>query len=165
MKRLSLILGLIASSPRPADATEAAKSCPPTGSLIVVDTPTRSLHLCSRGVIVESFGVSLGKRGVGKRAEGDEKTPLGTYSLGKPRPSSRFGTFVPIGYPTKQQQKAGLTGRDVGLHGPERRLDWAGSANLWIDWTNGCVAVKSIEEIEKIAAWVSAEKVSHVLLR
>lgn len=119
----------------------------------------------SGGAPSASFAVSLGKGGTGKTREGDGKTPLGTYSLGRPRASKRFGTFVPIGYPTPDQRKRGLTGRDVGIHGPDRRFGWAGSVNSWVDWTDGCIAVSSDEEIFRIAEWVSSNKVKLARLR
>ncbi len=98
------------------------------------------------------YRVSLGSAGVDKRAQGDRRTPLGTYTLGAPRPSARWGTFIPIGYPTDEQRRRGFTGSDVGIHGPERRLRWLGPINAWLDWTAGCVAVPDDRALARVAA-------------
>jgi len=52
----------------------------------------------------------------------------------------------------------------VGIHGPKRGLRWAGRANIWINWTRGCVAVASDGIIGEIAAFVRAEKPTTVHL-
>ncbi len=86
------------------------------------------------------------------RRWGDRRTPLGTYTLGAPRPSARWGTFIPVGYPTDEQRRRGFTGSDVGIHGPERRLRWLGPINAWLDWTAGCVAVPDDQALARVAA-------------
>lgn len=145
-------------------AVTATEACAPSGDLVLVDTHTHALSLCSDGRALASFRVALGRGGVDKRREGDGRTPLGTYPLGAPRPSARFGTFVPIGYPDAEQRAQGLTGRDVGIHGPERRLAWLGGASTWVDWTAGCVATGTDDEIARVATFVR-ERRPRVLLR
>ena len=103
---------------------------------------------------VAEYRVALGRGGTGKHVQGDEKTPLGTYALGAPRPSSRFGTFIPVAYPTPEQQLQGFTGGDVGIHGPDRRFRWVGRATAWFDWTAGCIALGTDEEVLAVAAWM-----------
>jgi murein L,D-transpeptidase YafK len=127
-------------------------SSPPTQ--VIVLTQHHVLLLCENGQPVARFWVALGSGGIGKRSQGDRKTPLGTYSLGEPRPSTRFGTFIPFDYPTAGQRFQGFTGRNVGIHGPDRRLQWAGRANTRLDWTAGCIALSSDQEVEKVASWV-----------
>ena len=128
--------------------------CAGTASAIVVLTESHTLFLCDGGRATARIRASIGSRGTDKRAEGDRRTPLGTYVLGEPRTSARFGTFIPIGYPTEEQRRRGLTGAAVGLHGPERRLRWAGAANAWVDWTAGCIALPSDAAISVVAAEV-----------
>jgi len=130
----------------------AADPCVEGSSAVVVLTASRSLWLCEAGKARARFRVSLGQGGVDKRRQGDEKTPLGTYTLGAPRPSAGWGTFIPIGYPTAVQRKRGFTGSAVGIHGPARKLRWAGRANAWLDWTGGCVGMASDEELAQVAA-------------
>ena len=108
---------------------------------------------------------SPGARGVGKTAEGDGKTPLGTYPLSEPRPSQRFGVFIPIGYPTAEQRSKGYTGGDVGVHGPHRWVRWLGSLVNTFDSSDGCVGVATDDEINRIAAWMKQTHVRTIEIR
>ena len=139
-------------------------ACPDGEAVVVVDTSAHELNLCEKGVPVKQFPVALGRGGTGKMNQGDNKTPLGMYAMGTPKRSARFGVFIPIGYPTKDQAAAGFTGAEIGLHGPDRHFRWLGRVNVWFDWTAGCVAVGSDEAIHEIAAWVKAKKVGFVQL-
>jgi murein L,D-transpeptidase YafK len=120
----------------------------------VIRLDNRTLHLCEAGLAVAEYRVAIGRGGIGKRKEGDNKTPIGEYKLGEPRGSSRFGVFIPIGYPTAAQRRNGYTGSAIGIHGPSRSFAWAGWVNTAADWTEGCIAVVSDKQIREIAAWV-----------
>jgi len=100
---------------------------------------------------VERFGVSLGRGGVGHHAHGANRTPVGTFTLAEPRPSQRFGTFISF---------LGAW----GLHGPARGFRWAGRLNHLVDWTQGCIAIDSDAEIERIAAWIRREKARRIFI-
>lgn len=153
---------LSSSCSRPANADPV---CATPDSRIVVDLKAHALILCAADKVVETFGVRLGRGGVGKAREGDGKTPIGTYSLGDPRPSSRFGTFIPIGYPTDEQKSKGLTGSAVGVHGPPRWVKWLGRLVNTFDLSDGCVGVATDVEIEKIATWVRSALAHTIELR
>jgi murein L,D-transpeptidase YafK len=112
------------------------------------------LHLCKDRQSAKTFGVRLASKGLGKTRTGDEKTPLGRYSLEAPRPSKRYGVFVPIGYPTAEQRKRGFTGGSVGIHGPDRRVRWLGRINNWFDTTDGCIGIATDDEMKDIAEWL-----------
>ena len=142
----------------------AASGCTVDGNLVVVDTGAHTLWLCSERRALGHFKVALGRGGLSKTRRGDGRTPLGTYSLGAPRASARFGTFIPVGYPTREQSARGLTGADVGIHGPERRASWLGSLSTWIDWTAGCVATGTDQEISVVATFVH-ERSPRVVIR
>src|SRR5262245_24399140 len=101
--------------------------CPKAGPIILVDTSKHQMRLCENGAPLKQFYVALGSGVTGKKKQGDNKTPLGTYALGVPRKSVKFGTFIPIGYPTPVQAKQGYSGGDVGIHGPDRNFRWLGS--------------------------------------
>jgi murein L,D-transpeptidase YafK len=131
----------------------AAGACVATDARIVVDTAKHSLALCEQGHETAAFGIRLGRGGVGKKQEGDGKTPIGVYALGEPRTSDRFGVFIPIGYPTPEQRKQGYTGGDIGVHGPHRWVRWLGSLVNTFDSSDGCVGLATDEEINRIAAW------------
>ncbi len=135
-------------------------ACDADRTAIVVDTATRVLTLCEKGAAVATFPVAIGQNGVGKEREGDRKTPLGTYTLGAPRPSKGYGTFIPIGFPTREQKENGVTGGAIGIHGPERRLRALGSLAVTFGWTYGCVAVSSDVEMRSIVRWMGRRSLS-----
>ncbi len=145
-------------------ALAPGSGCRDRGTLVVVDTGRRTLTLCAGSEPVASHPVALGWEGTGKRRRGDGKTPLGRYSLGVPRPSRKYGTFIPVDYPTPEQRRQGYTGSAIGLHGPPRSSRDAGLANVADDWTLGCVAVADDATIKAIAAWVRAHPDAPIVL-
>jgi murein L,D-transpeptidase YafK len=154
---------LLAADARAPVRAEALNPCEGITNELRVDTALHVLRLCEDGRVAIEYPVSLGRGGVGKRKEGDRRTPLGRYSLAAPRPSSSFGTFVLLGYPTAQQRKSGFTGGDVGLHGPPGpRLESAQPTTTLLrarsDWTDGCIALDSHREIEAIASWIKRKR-------
>jgi hypothetical protein len=151
--------GALADAPEASDApSPPAALCPEAGPAIAVITRKRELWLCSDGSPTARFEVALGQGGLDKRKKGDRRTPLGTYSLGTPRLSGRFGVFIPIVYPTPEQAAQGLTGGDVGIHGPPRKLPEPEYPTTAFDWTLGCVATGTDADIEVIATFVRDRK-------
>lgn len=138
-------------------------SCPlPSG--INVHTAKKILTICKRGIVVKTFHVALGYKGIGKKHAGDNKTPVGLYGLAQPRKSNQFKVFIPILYPTAKQLAAGYSGRDVGIHGPaqsSRLFTWLNSLP---GATRGCVAVGKNYYIEYVANWVKANPGTKVLI-
>jgi hypothetical protein len=139
-------------------------ACNAGDARIVVDLTKHVLRLCDGKVVVGSFPVWLGRGGTGKRREGDGRTPVGAYQLGQPRASNRFGTFIPIEYPTEEQKKQGYTGGAVGIHGPPRWARWLGSLVSTFDLSQGCVGLARDAEIEQVANWVRARSVQTIEL-
>lgn len=135
---------------------------------VVVDAGTRKLHLCSEdGTLERTYAVSLGRGGLDKHREGDAKTPLGSYPLGRPRPSGAgFDTFIPIAYPTPEQRAEGRTGGAIGIHGPPASLHevLTVTAVSLGNWTLGCIAVARVAEIRAIAKWVTEHEIDRVHL-
>jgi hypothetical protein len=141
-------------------------ACPAsTGPLVLVDTASHTLVLCEKDGARERFSVRLGKNGKAKTREGDGKTPLGRYPLADPHPSPKFGIFVPIGYPTADQQRLGYTGSAVGVHGPGRGVRWLGSLVNTFDLTDGCVGLATDAEMERAARWMRTRQVHEIVLR
>ena len=138
----------------PAASLAPAAWCPETGDVVTVITRKRELWLCRDGAVAARFEVALGQGGLDKRKKGDRRTPLGTYALGTPRPSGKFGLFIPIVYPTAEQAAQGQTGGDVGIHGPPRKLPEPAYPSTAYDWTLGCVATGTDSEIQAIADFV-----------
>jgi len=141
-----------------------ANPCRPTETAVVVQTDSRSLHLCESGRVARSFAVALGVGGVGKQREGDNKTPLGEYELGAPRVSQDYHLFVPVGYPTAAQTRQGFTGSAIGIHGPPRGFAGllARAGAIVPDWTAGCIALGSDRDIEAVAAWLRRQTIRRV---
>jgi murein L,D-transpeptidase YafK len=154
MPTIALCLFLLSARP------PAPSPCRPGETAVLVRVAAHALELCQEGRSVASHRVALGAGGIGKRQQGDGKTPLGLYPLGAPRSSPSFGTFVPVGYPTPAQQKLGFTGSAVGIHGPPRGA--GGALSTAIDWTAGCIAVGSDAEIGSISAWIRDRHVKAV---
>ena len=136
--------------------------CDAMGTLLLVDTRDNVLWKCQEGNNVGQYSIALGRGGVGKHAQGDGKTPVGEYMVGKPRVSERYGLFIPVGYPTVEQRKRGYSGADIGIHGPPRALKWLGSLTTWFNWTRGCIAVGGDDEIKDIARWVQENGVNRI---
>jgi murein L,D-transpeptidase YafK len=144
---------------------EKTTNCNGKETSIYVNTTERKLYVCNDSKTVQKFDVSLGSGGVGKTKLGDRKTPLGQYWLGKPRKSrKKYHTFIHIGYPSIEQQAAGYSGGDVGIHGPPRKWKNAGKRNTKKNWGAGCVVVGSDKEITQIKNHVNKYKIKNIIL-
>lgn len=148
-----------------ASAEASPVACPRDPAAIIVDTGEHRLALCESGKPVREVSVAIGRGGVDKRREGDRKTPLGRFALGRPRESARFHKFIAVDYPTPALPSEGRTGGDIGIHGPSRSYSWLGGARNWVDWTAGCIAVASDEVIDQIASRVVARQATVVVIR
>jgi murein L,D-transpeptidase YafK len=138
--------------------------CDGESALLHVDGKRHLLTVCEGGRTVIEAKVSLGRGGMGKQREGDNKTPVGRYRLGAPRPSEKYGQFIPVAYPTAAERAAGATGGDIGVHGPRRSARWLGRANAWADWTRGCIALATDGELASIVAWVRAHPRAEIVV-
>lgn len=143
----------------------AEDPCVERGTSLVALSDIQVVYLCKDGVAQANYDLSLGRGGLDKTTDGDLKTPLGTYALGTPRSSDKFGIFIPVGYPTAQQKAQGYTGRAIGVHGPTRMFRCAGFLNVTMNWTQGCLAVADDSFIQEIASFVKANQVRtiHIL--
>lgn len=142
----------------------ASSVCDGQRALVHVDGKRHLLSVCEEGRAVIEAKVSLGRGGLGKLKEGDNKTPVGRYPLGTPRSSEKYGQFIPVGYPTPAQRARGATGGDIGVHGPRRGAKWLGRANSWVDWTRGCIALATDGELASIVAWVRSHPQAEIVV-
>lgn len=139
--------------------------CIDQGTSVVADTSSQILFLCKDGKTVKDFDFAMGWSGTGKRKEGDEKTPLGVYSLANPRSSGDgFYKFIGVGYPTAMQKENGYTGSAVGIHGPSRWARCLGFLNATFNWTNGCLAVMSDSQMDEISSFVTSNKAKRIVI-
>ncbi len=130
-------------------------------NIIIIDASKRTMEICLDGIVIKRFPISTGKNGIEKKRKGDNKTPLGLYSLGEPRPSERFGFFIPLDYPSIEQLLKGYSGDSIGIHGPRRN-----SKNLHIiDWTEGCISTESDNDIIEIMKYIKQLRIDYVLIR
>jgi lipoprotein-anchoring transpeptidase ErfK/SrfK len=143
----------------------AADPCIGQGTSVVALTQTRVLYTCENGKTLASYDISIGRGGIGKTKSGDLKTPIGTYTLSEPYTSERFGLFIPVGYPTARQRAQGMTGSEVGIHGPNRPFACAGVLNVVGNWTQGCLAVANDHFITDLSNFVRSHRnvLLHVL--
>ncbi|TSE20529.1 L,D-transpeptidase catalytic domain [Tepidimonas alkaliphilus] len=101
---------------------------PQSRHAFVVDASTLRLYWFQRPEddgppkLVSSFYISVGKAGVGKQVEGDNKTPLGVYRITGRRPAEELPAFYGAGalvldYPNPVDRLLGRTGSGIWLHG------------------------------------------------
>ena len=93
---------------------------------IVVDSRRSRLYLfaneAGKPKLVADYYVTLGKKGIDKAREGDQKTPLGVYTVVANLPRSKLTDFYgsgafPINYPNEWDKRQGRNGHGIWLHG------------------------------------------------
>ncbi|QLI82476.1 L,D-transpeptidase family protein [Chitinibacter fontanus] len=126
---------------------------------ILVDADTSRLYIFANdnGVpkMVKDHYVTVGKLGVGKSVEGDQRTPIGVYFVYKhlPRPQldKTYGQLAdlygvgawPISYPNELDKSNQKTGSGIWLHGsPAATYARAPQAS------NGCVVLTNEEMLD-----------------
>jgi len=72
--------------------------------------------------LIADFYVTLGKNGIEKTREGDQKTPVGVYHVTGNLPRSKLTDFYgagafPINYPNEWDKRQGRNGFGIWLHG------------------------------------------------
>lgn len=112
---------------------------------IAVDVSRARLYLFEHKAgavrLVADYYISIGKAGVAKTSEGDQRTPLGLYfitsNLDPKSLKDLYGSgALPINYPNAYDVRRGKTGSGIWLHGtPAKQFARAPQA------TDGCVAV------------------------
>ena len=72
--------------------------------------------------LVTDFYISAGKNGVDKEREGDQRTPLGVYTVNSAVAKERLSDFYgggafPLNFPNEWDKRLGKTGSGIWLHG------------------------------------------------
>ena len=156
---LALLLPLPFASPSAARPPSA-----PAVDEIRIDKSDHRLELRNAGQLVKTYRVAIGPGGAGpKRMEGDQVTPVGTYTV-TGRIKGLFHQFLVVSYPNDEDRrrfaelkKSGVIPRDkrigngIGIHGTGH-ADWNG-VHKESDWTLGCVALDDAE-IDEVARLV-----------
>ena len=147
---------------------QAVRESPPPGSVprhllvltsaqahaIVVDASRSRVYVYENNAgalrLVADYYSTLGKQGIDKRREGDQKTPLGVYHVTSMIPGAKlpdlygWGAF-PINYPNDWDRRAGRTGYGIWLHGVPRE-NYARAPRA----SDGCIALAN-DEIAELA--------------
>jgi murein L,D-transpeptidase YafK len=93
---------------------------------LVVDSRRSRLYVFEnvggRPQFVADYYVTLGKNGVEKTREGDQKTPIGVYHVTANLPRQKLTDFYgagafPINYPNAWDRRLGRNGHGIWLHG------------------------------------------------
>ncbi|MBV8031014.1 MAG: L,D-transpeptidase family protein [Betaproteobacteria bacterium] len=93
---------------------------------IIVDSRRSRLYVFANDGgqprLVADYYVTLGKNGVEKTREGDQKTPIGVYHVTATLPRQKLGDFYgagafPINYPNEWDRRRGRNGHGIWLHG------------------------------------------------
>lgn len=128
---------------------------PKQSHALLIDTSRSRLFVYANDLgrprYVTDFYISLGKNGVDKSREGDQKTPLGVYNLLplKSNLSDFYGAGAyPLSYPNEWDRVHGRNGHGIWLHGTPSdtysRAPWA---------TDGCVVLTN-EDLERLSKYV-----------
>jgi murein L,D-transpeptidase YafK len=112
---------------------------------IAVDASRSRLYLFENSItgvrLIADYYISVGKLGIEKKVEGDQRTPLGVYYItGSLNPTSLVDFYgvgaLPINYPNPLDVKRGKTGSGIWLHGtPSEQFSRAPKAS------DGCVVL------------------------
>jgi len=133
----------------PANAIPAQflKISPKSRHVIAVDASRSRLYVfenTSTGPrLLTDYYVSVGKAGVSKSAEGDQRTPLGVYYVTGLLNRKTLGDFygsgaLPINYPNMLDLRRSKSGRGIWLHGtPATQFARAPQA------TDGCLVISN----------------------
>jgi len=135
---------------------------------IAVDAALSRLYLFEntpQGLrLVADYYASVGKLGIEKVAEGDQRTPLGVYFITSRLDPATLRDFygsgaLPLNYPNPLDQLRGKTGSGIWLHGtPPGQFARAPQA------TDGCVALSN-PDLERLLRTVEPRTTPVVIAR
>ena len=124
---------------------------------IAVDASRSRLYLFQNGTtglkLIADYYISVGKLGIEKVVEGDQRTPLGVYFITSNLDPKSLKDFygsgaLPINYPNAYDVRRGKTGSGIWLHGtPPNQFSRAPKA------TDGCVVLAN-PDLERIISTV-----------
>ena len=131
---------------------------------LVIDTSTNRIFVFANDLgrprYVTDFYISLGRNGVEKTREGDQKTPIGVYTLQPLKgnlPEFYGPGAYPLNYPNEWDKVNGRSGHGIWLHGTPSetysRPPWA---------TDGCVVLTN-EDLAKLSKYVDVTRTPVVI--
>ncbi len=158
---IGLSLAAIVSAIAYAKSTSKTKNPIPPSIVIdrvFVDKSDRILKLMSDGEVIRSYRMALGGSPSGhKQQEGDQRTPVGVYTLDYKNEDSIAYRSIHISYPNATDKayakKLGVSaGGNIMIHGQMNGFGYLVLFNQRRDWTDGCIAVANDEMDEIMAA-------------
>ncbi|WP_186764582.1 L,D-transpeptidase family protein [Comamonas flocculans] len=139
--------GQLAQRPPGSIPTQFLQLAPRYRHAIAVDASLSRLYLFENTAaglrLVADYYASVGKLGIEKSSEGDQRTPLGVYFItARLDPATLQDIYgigaLPLNYPNALDQARGKTGSGIWLHGtPSNQFARAPLA------TDGCVALSN----------------------
>ncbi|MGP9545867.1 L,D-transpeptidase family protein [Psychrobacter sp. AOP7-B1-25] len=127
---------------------------------VFVDKSDRVLQLMSHGKVIRSYRIALGDSPAGhKQQEGDQRTPVGVYTLDYKNENSIAHRSIHISYPNTEDKARAKSlgvspGGDIMIHGQMNGFGHLGWLNQQRNWTDGCIAVTN-DEMDTIMAAVT----------
>jgi murein L,D-transpeptidase YafK len=115
-----------------------------------------------RPQLVADYYVTLGKNGVEKTREGDQRTPIGVYHVTANLPRQKLTDFYgvgayPLNYPNAWDKHLGRNGHGIWLHGTPSetysRPPWA---------TDGCVVLTN-DDLARLSKYVDVSRTPVVI--
>ena len=125
--------------------------------VLLVDSGRSRLYVFAnaggRPRLIADYYVTLGKNGVEKTREGDQKTPIGVYHVTANLPRQKLTDFYgsgayPINYPNEWDRRMGRNGHGIWLHGvPSALYSRPPRAS------DGCIVLAN-PDLESVAGYV-----------
>jgi murein L,D-transpeptidase YafK len=133
---------------------------PRYGRALIAELELGKLHIFELNTIgqfdlLKTIEISIGKEGIGKEVEGDNKTPIGVYRIESYLTQAQLDDFYghaayPINYPNASDRLHQRTGHGIWLHGePMGNFD---KIRPFLD-SNGCI-VMSNNEIDELRQYL-----------
>jgi murein L,D-transpeptidase YafK len=128
---------------------------------LVVDTSLSRLYVYENRaglpLRVADYYVTIGKAGAGKQKEGDNRTPVGIYSIAGFKPAKELGDFYGSGaftlsYPNEWDRRQGRSGHGIWIHGsPSNTYSRAPRAS------EGCVVLAN-DDLTRLSHYINPGK-------
>lgn len=118
---------------------------------VLVVKSERKLYLVRDERLYASFPVTFGSNPEGHKVqEGDGRTPEGLYVLDYKNASSGYHRSIHVSYPNEEDRanarELGVSpGGDIMIHGQKNGFGWLGFLSRFVNWTDGCIALKDRE--------------------
>ena len=144
-----------------AESNSENKQALPTSIVIdkvFVDKSARTLQLLSDDKVIKSYHIALDGNPIGhKQQQGDQRTPVGSYTLDYKNEKSKFYRSIHVSYPNatdkaRAKSRGVSPGGDIMIHGQKNGFGHLAAINQQRDWTDGCIAVTDNEMDEIMAA-------------